>query len=124
MLASDGVWDVLSHEKVASLAKRQPNARAAAKAICDAAKKERLYGGHFPDDISALVVNLGSRPGSGGGLRGKSLTFGRPGHHRRTSSGASNTSYGSGCGESEDEGSGSGGERKAGASVGASASKP
>lgn len=58
VICSDGVWDVMSHEKVASLIKRVKNPRAAAKALCSAAKKARLYGGFSTDDISAIVINL------------------------------------------------------------------
>jgi serine/threonine protein phosphatase PrpC len=58
VVCSDGVWDVLSHERVAALIKRVANPRAAAKVLCDAAKKARLYGGHSADDISAIVINL------------------------------------------------------------------
>jgi serine/threonine protein phosphatase PrpC len=43
---------------VAALIKRVANPRAAAKVLCDAAKKARLYGGHSADDISAIVINL------------------------------------------------------------------
>mmetsp|Transcript_3513 Transcript_3513/g.6479 ORF Transcript_3513/g.6479 Transcript_3513/m.6479 type:complete len:383 (-) Transcript_3513:292-1440(-) len=58
ILASDGIWDVISVAKAASIIKGTKDARKAALLLCAAAKKIRLYGGHAPDDISAIVVNL------------------------------------------------------------------
>jgi serine/threonine protein phosphatase PrpC len=67
ILASDGVWDVITHEQAAKLIKGVKDPRRAARALCDAAKSGRLYGGHTTDDISAVVVNVGV--GGKGSLR-------------------------------------------------------
>ena len=60
VVASDGVWDVLSPKRVAEIVRSVRNPRKAACVLCDVAKKVRLFGGHSPDDISATVVDLGS----------------------------------------------------------------
>jgi len=58
VLASDGVWDVMSNDKVALTIRSIADPVKAARALCKAAKNTRLYGGFSPDDISAVVINL------------------------------------------------------------------
>lgn len=61
VLASDGLWDVVSHEEAADLTRRAPTAQAAAQALVDAAKFVYLEerGLALPgDDTTVLVVEI------------------------------------------------------------------
>jgi len=58
ILASDGVWDVLSEEAVVSIAVRVTNSLRAAKAIAQDAFHIRATGSMRLDDITVVVVDV------------------------------------------------------------------
>ena len=61
LLASDGLWDVISADEAAKLVVKIRDPRKAAKVLSDAAKALRAERGLPVDDISALVVDLDAR---------------------------------------------------------------
>jgi serine/threonine protein phosphatase PrpC len=55
---SDGVWDVFTEAKVATMIQGSRDPLKAARRVVGAAKQARLYNGIVADDISAIVINL------------------------------------------------------------------
>ena len=69
VLASDGVWDVMSNDQVCTLCSRNSgDAMAAAKAVRDAAVQRwtEKAKGEFRDDVSVVVVFLPLQFGTAG----------------------------------------------------------
>ena len=58
VIASDGIWDCLGENEIASLIRKIRDPRKAARVICEVGKRKRVHGGLSPDDCSAVVVNL------------------------------------------------------------------
>ena len=59
VLASDGVWDLLSLEDGARIARKAQSAQAAAKAIVDLTNKRSMTRfGRLKDDTTCVVVDL------------------------------------------------------------------
>ena len=58
VICSDGIWDCISENEIASLIRKIRDPRKAARVICEVGKRKRVYGGLSPDDCSAVVVNL------------------------------------------------------------------
>lgn len=64
VIASDGVWDVLSEKNVQPVVLGDSDLSEAAEQICVAARDTRLALGLRMDDISAIVVEIGPEPES------------------------------------------------------------
>ena len=62
VIASDGVWDVLSEKNVQPVVLGDSDLSEAAEQICVAARDMRLALGLRMDDISAIVVEIGPVP--------------------------------------------------------------
>lgn len=58
VLASDGVFEVLSAADVTKFVNRIAHPGKAAKNLAVHAKQKRLYGGHAADDITVIVVDM------------------------------------------------------------------
>lgn len=58
VIASDGMWDVLTVETVQSIVLRIPDAKDAALELVKTAWSQRLYLSMRMDDITAIVVDV------------------------------------------------------------------
>lgn len=64
VLASDGVWDLLSNEQVLALAAGAGSAAEAASRIAQQSRRAwvKEYGGSYVDDITAVVMRFDMPP--------------------------------------------------------------
>ncbi|GIL67649.1 hypothetical protein Vafri_20980 [Volvox africanus] len=64
VLASDGVWELLSNEQVLELATETGSANEAANRVVQQSRRAwvKEYGGSYVDDITAVVMRFGMRP--------------------------------------------------------------
>jgi serine/threonine protein phosphatase PrpC len=98
ILASDGVFDVMSSEEAAKCVEAYSDPVKAAAKLCSVAKSKRLYGGRSADDITAIVTDINQKPPRRESR--SSLTRGIPKRlkqHRRRSTAASSSGGGGKC---------------------------
>jgi serine/threonine protein phosphatase PrpC len=69
VVASDGVWEYLSNEQVVEIAGRASSAESAARRVVEAAEAawRAVDGGHYVDDITAVVLRAAPRSDGVGG---------------------------------------------------------
>lgn len=58
VVASDGMWDVISNERAASIIRRIRDPRKAARKLVAMAEKLRLYNGRRTDDVTVTVIEV------------------------------------------------------------------
>ena len=63
VLASDGLWDVASSEKVVKILNHEPNAARASDLLTKYARYRRRSRSLRMDDITVIVVNVGEEVG-------------------------------------------------------------
>lgn len=76
IIASDGVWDVMSTDDAAKCVEAYSDPVKAAAKLCTVSKSKRLYGGRSSDDITAVVIDINrkSRPVSRGGSLSRDMS--------------------------------------------------
>jgi serine/threonine protein phosphatase PrpC len=65
IIASDGVFDVMSSEDAAKCVESYGDPVKAAAKLCTVSKSRRLYGGKSADDITAVVIDINRQRQSG-----------------------------------------------------------
>lgn len=58
IIASDGMWDVVSSERAAALVRRIRDPRLAARKLVATARRSRQYAGRSNDDIAVVVLDV------------------------------------------------------------------